>query len=239
MVKTRLAVFDIDGTIFRSSLVVELSRALVAAGIFPKTALREMSREYLAWLDRKGTYQAYINRVVEIYNRRIAGQSLKRARRVAAGVIAQQKDRVYRFSRDLIKQCRRQNYFLAAISGSPSYIVELYARGMGFDWFCGTELEVAGGKFTGRVANLDPALRKDKVIRQLVGGYPALNLSRSLAVGDTESDIAMLKLVGRPIAFNPNQELAAAARRHGWRLVVERKDMIYEIRDFRAAAGRR
>ena len=32
-----------------------------------------------------------------------------------------------------------------------------------------------------------------------------------------------------PIAFNPNQNLKAAAEEAGWRIVVEKKDVIYEI----------
>ena len=39
----KLAIFDIDGTIFRSSLVIELSHALVDAKIFPLSAKKEIS----------------------------------------------------------------------------------------------------------------------------------------------------------------------------------------------------
>ncbi len=39
---TNLAVFDIDGTIFRSSLVIQLSNALVEHGVFPKAAKKEI-----------------------------------------------------------------------------------------------------------------------------------------------------------------------------------------------------
>ncbi|MEK9176835.1 MAG: hypothetical protein AAB923_00910, partial [Patescibacteria group bacterium] len=51
----------------------------------------------------------------------------------------------------------------------------------------------------------------------------------SVAVGDTESEIPMLRLVERPIAFNPNRKLFAYAKRRGWEIVVERKDVVYEI----------
>jgi phosphoserine phosphatase len=56
-----------------------------------------------------------------------------------------------------------------------------------------------------------------------------LTLRGSVGVGDTESDISFLKLVEKPICFNPNQTLYRAARRFGWRVVVERKDVVYEI----------
>lgn len=51
----------------------------------------------------------------------------------------------------------------------------------------------------------------------------------SYGVGDTASDISMLEIVDRPIAFNPNHQLYDHARKAGWRIVVERKDMVYDL----------
>ena len=227
----KLAIFDIDGTIFRSSLVIELSHALVDAKVFPIAARKEISKEYLAWLNRKGSYEAYIDKVVKIYIKHIAGKNFKKVDSVAKRVIEYQKDRVYRFTRDFIKKLKSQNYFLVAISGSPSYIVEKYAKAVGFNLFFGTELEVANGIFTGKTKNLESAFNKAKIVKDLALKYHA-DLKQSIAVGDTESDIQMLKLVGHPIAFNPNLGLAKFAKRHGWTVVAERKDVIYQIKQF-------
>jgi len=229
---TKLAVFDIDGTIFRSSLVIELSHALVSAGIFPMAAKKEIQKEFLAWLDRKGTYEAYINKVVSIYIKHIKGKRYTKVKRIAQGVINYQKDRVYRYTRDLVKKLRGQNYFLVAISGSPSYIVSAYAKAIGFNLFFGTELEVKDGKFSGKVINLDSAFDKAGVVKKIAKKYPSINLKNSVAVGDTESDTAMLKLVGEPIAFNPNFGLAKVAKANGWKVIVERKNVVYNIKGF-------
>lgn len=227
----KLAIFDIDGTIFRSSLVIELSHALVEAGIFPLQSQKEISKEYLAWLDRKGSYEAYINKVVKIYIKYIAGKKFALVNRIAKQVINYQKDRVYRFTRDLIKKLKSQRYFLVAISGSPSYIVEKYARAIGFNLFFGTELEIKNGKFTGKIQSLDSAYNKAKIVKDLARKHHA-DLKASVAVGDTESDVAMLKLVGKPIAFNPNLNLAKVAQNKKWQIALERKDVIYSINKF-------
>ncbi len=231
-IKTKLAVFDIDGTIFRSSLVIELSHALVEAGIFPSQAKKEIAKEYLAWLNRKGTYEAYINQVVKIYLKYISGRKYKRVAGVARQVIELQKDRVYRFTRDLIKQLKQNNYLLVAISGSPSYIVSAYAKAIGFDLFFGTELEIVKGKFTGQVKNLDSAYNKAGIVKSISKEYPHINLKNSLAVGDTQGDVPMLSLVGHPVAFNPNYQLAKVAKDRGWKMVMERKDVIYNVKKF-------
>lgn len=232
-VRQKLAIFDIDGTIFRSSLLIELINGLVESGVLPKQAQKEMEKDYLAWLDRKGTYEDYINRVIQIYVKYIAGKSFAQVEQVAQRVISFQKDRVYRYTRDLIKKLKKQKYFLVAISGSPSYIVSGYAKKIGFNLFFGSELEVKNGKFTGRVLSVDSADHKSKIIKGLLKAYPGLDLKNSLAVGDTESDIDMLKMVGRPVAFNPNLQLARYARKKKWQVVVERKDVIYQFRDFK------
>ncbi|MCA9348552.1 HAD-IB family hydrolase, partial [Candidatus Saccharibacteria bacterium] len=56
-----------------------------------------------------------------------------------------------------------------------------------------------------------------------------LSTEKSLAVGDTKSDIKMLEMVEQPICFNPSQELYDEARKRGWKIVIERKDVIYEL----------
>lgn len=39
----------------------------------------------------------------------------------------------------------------------------------------------------------------------------------------------MLSVTERPIAFNPNAALYDEAQKHGWKIVLERKNMIYEM----------
>ena len=152
--------------------------------------------------------------------------------RVAKRVIAYQKDRVYRFTRDLIKKLKAKNYFLVAISGSPSYIVEKYAEAIGFNLFFGTELEIKDGQFTGKIKSLDSAFNKAKIVKNLAIASGA-DLKASMAIGDTEGDIKMLTLVGQPMAFNPNFGLARFAKKHHWPVVAERKDVIYKINNFK------
>jgi len=54
-----------------------------------------------------------------------------------------------------------------------------------------------------------------------------LTLVGSVGVGDSESDIAFLKLVERPICFNPSSKLYKHAGLAKWKIVVERKDVVY------------
>lgn len=229
----KLAIFDIDGTIFRSSLLIELINGLVNDGIFPLTAKKEIEREYVAWLDRKGDYETYIKKVIDIHLKYIAGKSFTEVTASAEQTIKFLRNRVYRYTRDLIKKLKQERYHLVTISGSPTYIVSKYAKIMGFSAHFGSEYEVLGGIFTGQVLNLQTFYKKEQVLKEyLKQKNLGVDFKRSIAVGDTESDIPMLKLVGGPIAFNPNLNLARHAKRHGWSIIVERKDVIYNLKNF-------
>jgi len=62
-----VAVFDVDGTIFRSSLIIELVETLIDAGLFPKTSRKDYEQKKHTWLDRKGDYESYIKAVVNTF----------------------------------------------------------------------------------------------------------------------------------------------------------------------------
>jgi HAD superfamily hydrolase (TIGR01490 family) len=229
----KLAIFDIDGTIFRSSLLIELINGLVEFGVFPGIAKKEMEKEYLAWLDRKGSYEEYINKVINIHLKYIKGCRRDAVEEVCREVARREKDRVYRFTRDLIKDLKKQQYLLVAISGSPTYIVSKFAKAAGFNEYFGSDYEVKNNIFTGKVLNKEIFLDKAYVLNKfLERSLIKADFVQSVAVGDTESDIAILGLVGRPIAFNPNTNLAVHAHNNDWQIVVERKDVIFDITDF-------
>jgi phosphoserine phosphatase len=54
-------------------------------------------------------------------------------------------------------------------------------------------------------------------------------LEGSVGVGDTEGDISLLEAVELPICFNPNMKLFERAKLKDWKVVIERKDVIYEL----------
>ena len=237
--KRRLAIFDIDGTLFRSSLVIELTNALVARGIFPKVAEQEMEKDYKAWVNREGEYADYIWKVVEVYRKYIVGRREEDISKTVDDVLAKEKKKLYRYTRDLIKKLKKEKFFLFAISGAPGHILTSFAKDIGFDKYLGGYYEIVDGEFTGKEPFGNPAEDKKKTLEVfLESNENKFDLKTSIGVGDTESDIAFLEMVAHPIAFNPNLELAKYARKKGWRIVVERKDVIYDVKDFRVLSER-
>lgn len=228
--KRKFAIFDVDGTIFRSSLIIELIDALIQEKIFKPAVTRVYAKAFEAWLNREGTYEDYIEAVVKGFMGQIKGVPHLEFLRVCKQVAEFHKNRVYRYTRDLVRELEKKNYFLLAISNSPKEIVEEFCRKLGFNKVYGRMYETdSKNKFTGNILYLDIIRDKAKVLRRAVL-KENLMLRGSIGVGDTESDIAFLKLVERPICFNPNKKLYARARRAGWEIVVERKDMVYALK---------
>lgn len=225
--KRPLAFFDLDGTIFRSSLLIELDSMLVKYGIFPPIVEKEVESARTKWINRHGSYEDYINRVVSVHHNRLAGCAQKDVERVAKMVIDQQKHHVYVYTRELIKKLS-QTHTLVAISGSPIEVVKRFARAWKFDEYYATEHEVVNGMYTHTITKL-PVEDKKQVVYDVAKAY-GVSLARSIGVGDTESDIKFLEVVSRPICFNPNNTLYRVAQKRGWSIVVERKDVVYTIK---------
>lgn len=229
--KTRLAVFDIDGTIFRSSLIIELVNLLVEKGVFPKGLNKEIEEDYVAWVNRQGSFDNYISKIVEVYIKYIKGINESVIKNAAKEIIDYQKNKVYIFTRELIKKLKKENYYLLAISGAPEIIISEFANALEFDKYYGARYEVINNKFSGRIIN-DTAWNKHEILSQFIKNNNEFDLKEAVGVGDSEIDITFLELVGNPIAFNPDFKLSTYAKKKKWKIVVERKNVVYEIKDF-------
>lgn len=240
--KEKLAIFDIDGTVFRSSLIIELFNELVRRGVYPMTAQMEVEPNYQAWLNRKGHYNDYLMKLVRVFYKYLVGCSTRKIEPVVRTVIARQKNRVYRYTRQLAQDFRRAGYFLLVISNSPEPMVRRFAQTLKFDAAIGHALEIKDGIYTGQ-SIVDGKKRpgiafmcKVPILERFINENKhrmKVDLSRSVMVGDSEGDLPLLSYVGRPIAFNPSLPLAKIAQRRKWPIIVERKDVIYDIKTVR------
>lgn len=225
----KVAIFDIDGTIFRSSLLIELVEALIEKKIFHESVRADYEKEKVRWLDRKGDYESYINAVVRVFMRNIKGVAYDDFLAAAKMVVARYRHRTYRFTEELIADLKKKKYFVVAISHSPKGILDLFCKELGFDKVYGKFYELGPtDKFTGKILDENLIMNKANILRRVVE-VEGLTLKGSVGVGDTESDISFLELVDRPICFNPNMRLWKHAQRNGWEVAVERKDVVYEL----------
>jgi HAD superfamily hydrolase (TIGR01490 family) len=227
--KRPVAVFDIDGTVFRSSLLIELVDRLVLRGVFPEAAREYYEKAREEWLNREGDYEPYIKKVVLAFAKHLKGIPFGDVADVAGEAIEETRYRTYRYTRDLMAELKAKDYFLLAVSHSPKFIVDGFCFELGFDKSYGTFYDTgASNRFTGEIVDEHIIKNKAAILKRAVE-KENLTFEGSVGVGDTESDVSMLSLVDEPIAFNPNRALYRHAKQHQWKIVVERKDVIYDI----------
>ena len=225
----KLAVFDIDGTIFRKNLAFELIDELVWRKIFKKEVRDGLVKLYTKWLDHQGLYEDYRKAIVSVYLENIKNCRQSDIVEASQKVVEYYKFRTYVFAGDLIAKLKKEKYNIIAISGSPMEIVEEYNKVLGFDAVFGSIYETdKNGIYTGKTV-FEPTVHKGHVAKQYAA-EKNLTMKDSYGVGDTESDAKFLEIVENPIAFNPNFNLKKIAEEKKWRMVVEKKDVIYEIK---------
>ena len=223
------AVFDIDGTIIRWQLYHAIADELVKQGHLDAKQYQKVREARLTWKQREHetSYQDYEHALIRFFEVAVRDVSVETVKQACGIVLDRYKDQVYTYTRDLIAELKAKDYLLFAISASQDMIVQLLAMYYGFDDSGGSVYEIKDDKFTGKSEVLKSE-RKPEFLKQLVAKHGA-SWQGSIAVGDSEGDIPMLSVVERPIAFNPTRDLFEHARGQGWRVVVERKSMIYEL----------
>ncbi len=223
------AVFDIDGTIFRSSLYLEIVYALAEQGTIKLPEDSSHEKALAAWHQRmkKDSYKSYIQTLVDILDSQIKGVKISDFEKASEKVINEQVMHTYVYPRKLIKELKAKDYFLIALSGSQVEMVERFAQYWGFDTWIGQILEREDDHYNGIIHKTHEG--KGKFLDNLVGKYN-LTHAGSYAIGDTMGDQELLERAEHAIAFNPERELAHFAQEQGWDIVLERKSVSYHMR---------
>lgn len=226
----QFAVFDIDGTIVRTSLLQLIIKELVNRGRLDGAAAGDIERLVHDGRQRISDegFGAYMKQAVDLIIQHSGGKlSLADYTAAAKAVSLSLNSTTYVYTRQLIDTLKKNNFFLIAISGSEQRVVQAVALELGFDSCAAGVAYSDDGKYlTGETIRFET--KKDEVLKSIITKHE-LNLKGSIAVGDTSRDIAAFNLVSQPIAFNPNQALFKIAREKNWMVVLERKDVVYGL----------
>lgn len=224
----KFAVFDIDGTLIRWQLYHAVVDKLASSGVLGDQAKDDLRSARMVWKNREhpNAFKEYEIALIQIYEASISEINSEHFDKLVDEVIEEFKDQVYTYTRNLASELKAKGYFLLAISGSHHELVGKLAKYYGFDDWAGTQYERSGTSFSGK--KFVPSLDKQKVLKSMIAEHQ-LSADNSIGVGDTSSDISMLELVETPIAFNPERALFEHAKSRGWQIVVERKNVVYNL----------
>ena len=236
-----LAVLDVDGTLLPGALGVELLRALIAAGVCQQAA----GAEVFAVLERyrRGDidFPTMESAAYAAYARALAGVPCAQVEQIAADVWEAQRGRLFPFVRPLVTLLRNQGYTLCIISGSPDEIVRRLADELGIQRVSGARFARSAGKYTGQVELASAALgEKGRILDAFIGepGQHRVCFERSLALGDSLTDVALFERVGLPLAFEPDPALRAVAAQRSW-AIATRDDALERVQALLEREARR
>ncbi|HRC28044.1 MAG TPA: HAD family phosphatase [Candidatus Saccharimonas sp.] len=224
----KFAVFDIDGTLFRSSLYIELASELAADGLLDSDLIADIATKRKTWSSRQSdsAYEEFDSAVAMGIDGLLPTIPVAQYELAVARTISNNADKIYSYTRKLITTLKSKGYKIIAVSGSPKELVEQFVAHYDFDIWVGQHWIQENGAFTGEMVKTHT--NKDVIVKKLIEDYN-LTLEGSYAVGDTEGDIGILSMVDHPIAFNPTYGLIKEAEMHGWPLVIERKNICYTL----------
>lgn len=228
------AFFDIDGTLYRDSLLIEHFKKLIKYELIdPIKWYGHLEDTYINWDVRKGRYDDYLHEVSDRYVEAITGMKLLDINFSADQVIKLKADRVYKYTRSMINHHKKLGHKVIFISGSPDFLVKRMAEKYGADSWRASQYEIVDSTITGNVVPMWDQESKNIAIDNFVKEF-GIELESSFAYGDTNGDFTMLKRVGFPVAINPSKELLRrisldSSLRNKAEIIIERKDIIYKV----------
>ncbi len=202
--------------------------------IDPTIWYTKVKKVYEEWEKRFGDFELYLETLAQVYIEELKGVNKTYIEFIASQVININGDMVYKYSRDQIEWHKKEGHKVFFISGSPDFLVSKMAEKYGVTEYKGTIYKVdEENKFTGEIVRMWDSESKQRVLNELILKYN-VDLENSYAYGDTTGDLSMLRMVGNPVAINPNKPLFLAIRgdkelSKEIDIIVERKNVIYKL----------
>ncbi len=190
----RLVVFDMDSTLIEAEVIDELAKE---AGVGDQVAAI--------------TEQAMQGKIdfTESFKRRVG-----LLKGLDESVLAQVAERLplSEGAEELVSNLHGLGYKTAILSGGFNYFADYLQRKLGFDYVYANELEIEGGKVTGRVTGtVVDGKRKAELLRE-IAKREGVRLEQTIAVGDGANDLPMLSIAGLGIAFRAKPLVRQSAK---------------------------
>jgi HAD superfamily phosphoserine phosphatase-like hydrolase len=217
------AAFDVDGTIFKSSLAEKIVEHGIADGLFDAEPFNDVYESRRRWQQNntEGVYQAYLKQLVGSLVVQMAGVDVEHFDKVTADMIEEHSVRKFRLPKKMIRALA-DSHTPIVLSGSPDVLVRPFVADMNITAVYGSSYEIKDGKFTGLAKSVG---NKALLLRELVE-QDVVTREGSIAMGDTYNDVPMLEYATYAVMFNGSRTLTDYGEVFGWDKAFEVKDNI-------------
>ncbi|MDP4014987.1 MAG: HAD-IB family hydrolase [Candidatus Nanopelagicales bacterium] len=210
------AFFDVDKTLIRGSSMFHMACGFAMRGFFTPAQVGGFVVKQLRFA-AGGEDLRDISVILEQAQMMAKGRDVTDLVAVGEEIFAERIiDKVRPEVLDLARDHLAAGRGVWLVSATGQEIADMFARRLGLTGALGTRSETSGGVYTGRMAG--PAMhgpQKAVAITELAESQ-GLDLRQCFAYADSANDIAMLSVVGNPVAVNPDKRLRQHALEHGW-----------------------
>jgi HAD superfamily hydrolase (TIGR01490 family) len=213
------AFFDLDRTLMEGSSAFQFGRAAYRAGLLSRRQLIADGWANLMFRLRGASDEAS-HELRDRISGSLAGTRVRDLERLGADVLAGVLPRIYPQVLALAHEHQDSGRRVYIVTAASQDLAEMLARVLALDGAVGSQFsEVVDGVYTGTPAGLFVyGSEKARAIEQLAE-REGIDLALSYAYSDSASDLPMLRLVGHPVAVNPDSTLAKAARTERWEVL--------------------
>lgn len=210
------AFFDVDNTVVRGASAFHIARGLRRRGYFK---LRDIIRfgweqaKYLILGESTDQLDDVRNEALSLIRGWSVAEMTSIGEEIYDEVLAL---RIFPGTKALIDDHLARGHEVWFVTASPAVVGRTIARRLGCTGALGTELEQAGGYYTGRMVGDFLHGPKKATAIQGLAERRGLSLAGSFAYGDSMNDVSMLSSVGTPCAINPDRRLRRHAKKTGW-----------------------
>ena len=212
------AFFDLDRTLIAGSSTFQFGRAAYKAGMISRRTLARDAYENVLFRLR-GSTDATADALRERIGELLAGAKVRDLQRLSPAVLSGVLPRVYPRMLEIAYAHQDAGRPVFICTAAAQELAELMAIVLTFDGAVGSVAEVVDGVYTGKPGGpFTYREGKAQAIRELAVRED-IDLAASYAYSDSESDLPMLRLVGHPVAVNPDATLNRVAREEGWEIM--------------------
>ena len=218
---TRLALFDLDGTLIPGDSDHAFGEFMVQLGWVDAESHRRANDAFYAQY-QAGTLDidAYVDFATGAWRQRPLADQAEASRRFMAEVMQPQL-RPPAF--ELVRAHQQAGALGAIVTATNEVVTRPIADALGVPHLLAVRLQRdAQGRATGRIDGV-PSFREgkiDRVHQWLAGlGHQLSDFSASVFYSDSTNDLPLLELVSTPVATNPSPALEAIALQRGWRIL--------------------
>lgn len=224
MSSKKLALFDIDKTIYDGYVIFPLADYQFKRKIIDKKCLNSLYEDLKLYKDKKVDYESTVENLNLHYAAGLNNLSYKKIlKQTKEFFTSKEGDKFYPFVNNLIRLLQKTHdiYF---ITGELQFIGQAAFELFLVKGYISSELEIKSGLFNKRIKkSLAKRIEKKAAIHNLLQKY---NINQSFAFGDSEGDIEMLNSVAYPICVNPTEGLQRVAKNKKW--IIVKPDNITE-----------